>query len=160
MPTSPITPGLIAAIRAQYRLDWDGIHGWGHWQRVREIGLRLAQRTGADPGVVEIFAYLHDACRQNDDSDPEHGMRAAVFAGTLRGVHFELQDHKFDLLCHAMTGHSMGEVDDRAEVGTCWDADRLDLGRVHITPVAHRLCTSAAREKEFFDWAIRRHRAS
>jgi hypothetical protein len=27
----------------------------------------------------------------------------------------------------------------------CWDADRLDLGRVGITPQPHRLCTDAAR---------------
>ena len=27
---------------------------------------------------------------------------------------------------------------------TCWDADRLDLGRVGITPRAEKLCTSAA----------------
>ncbi len=28
----------------------------------------------------------------------------------------------------------------------CWDADRLDLGRVGITPKPHRLCTEAARD--------------
>jgi uncharacterized protein len=27
----------------------------------------------------------------------------------------------------------------------CWDADRLDVGRVGIAPKPHRLCTEAAR---------------
>jgi len=31
---------------------------------------------------------------------------------------------------------------------TCWDADRLDLGRVGITPKAIYLCTDAAQTAE------------
>ena len=46
---SPITPPLLDAIRRQYRLDWHGIHGVGHWQRVHTIGLKLAALSGADP---------------------------------------------------------------------------------------------------------------
>jgi uncharacterized protein len=36
----------------------------------------------------------------------------------------------------------------------CWDADRLDLGRVGVTPAAHRLCTDAARD--LIEWADER----
>ena len=64
-------PAVIAAVRAQYRLDWDGIHGLAHWERVRENGLRLAGITGARTDVVELFAYFHDACRHNNSRDPE-----------------------------------------------------------------------------------------
>lgn len=42
-----VAPDLLDAIRAQYRLDWNGLHGHGHWLRVRENGLRLATTTGA-----------------------------------------------------------------------------------------------------------------
>jgi len=38
-------------------------------------------------------------------------------------------------------GHTTGE----ATLLACWDADRLDLGRVGITPRAELLCTDAAR---------------
>jgi len=72
-----------AAVRQQYRLDWDGIHGFPHWERVRENGLRLAGLTGARTDVVELFAYFHDACRHNDNHDPEHGARGADLARNM-----------------------------------------------------------------------------
>jgi hypothetical protein len=51
---------LVEAVREQYRLDWDGVHGYPHWVRVRENGLRPGSRSGAgssgddrtDPSVV------------------------------------------------------------------------------------------------------------
>jgi hypothetical protein len=36
---------------------------------------------------------------------------------------------------------------------TCWDADRLDLGRVGTTPKAEYLCTNAARDPDMIEWA-------
>jgi uncharacterized protein len=39
-------------------------------------------------------------------------------------------------------------------VQACWDADRLDLGRVGIAPAPERLCTAAARER--IAWANER----
>ena len=75
---------LIRTIRAQFALDWDEIHGIQHWERVRENGLRLAASTGANPTVVELFAYLHDSRRLDDCEDASHGARAAAYLQTLR----------------------------------------------------------------------------
>ena len=36
---------------------------------------------------------------------------------------------------------------------TCWDSDRLDLGRVGITPHPNRLCTAVAKRPEPIKWA-------
>ncbi len=36
---------------------------------------------------------------------------------------------------------------------TCWDADRLDLGRVGIMPEPSRLCTAAAKRSDLLKWA-------
>ena len=41
-------------------------------------------------------------------------------------------------------------------VQTCWDADRLDLGRVGIRPLAERLCTDVARDPVLIEWAYQR----
>jgi len=49
--------------------------------------------------------------------------------------------------------HTDGHTDGDATLQACWDADRLDLGRVRITPQPHRLCTDAARELiAWADW--------
>ena len=41
-------------------------------------------------------------------------------------------------------------------VQTCWDADRLDLGRVGIKPDARYLCTAEAANPEMIAWAYER----
>ena len=147
---------VIEAVRGQYLLDWDGIHGLAHWERVRENGLRLAGRTGARTDVVELFAYFHDACRRNDSRDPEHGPRGADLARTLVGSVFDLDPGGLALLIEACAGHTRGGTIAEVTVATCWDADRLDLARVGRTPRPDRLCTEAARDPEVIAWACAR----
>src|SRR5262245_34989278 len=96
---------LLRTLKAQFTLDWDGIHGIRHWDRVRENGLRLAALTGARPRVVELFAYLHDSKREDDGYDPQHGDRAAEYARTLA---LDLIAADLDLLAAACRDHSRG----------------------------------------------------
>jgi uncharacterized protein len=44
-------------------------------------------------------------------------------------------------------------TDPDVTVRTCWDADRLDLGRVGVTPDPILLCTDVARRPETIRWA-------
>lgn len=141
-----ITPALIDLLRAEYRLDWNGVHGVAHWARVRVNGLRLALYNGADTRIVEYFAFLHDACRRSEGRDPEHGPRAAALAQRLRGRHISLEDDAFSLLVAALEGHTHGIGHDSLTICTCWDADRLDLPRVSIEVDPARLCTHEARD--------------
>jgi uncharacterized protein len=120
---------------------------------VLENGLRLAEETGADIAVVQLFAVLHDSQRQNEGSDPNHGPRAAEFALTLRGGLIELPDREFRLLQHACAGHTHERTHSNITIQTCWDADRLDLGRVGITPDPFYLCTEAAKRPKLLSWA-------
>lgn len=147
---------LIATIRAQFALDWYGIHGIQHWERVRDNGLRLALTTGANPTVVELFAFLHDSRRLDDWEDQGHGARAAAYLQTLRRRYFDISDEELELLVYACQHHSDGLMEGDVTVLTCWDADRLDLGRVGIRPNPRYLCTPAAREPEMLAWAYRR----
>lgn len=144
---------VIEAVRGQYLLDWDGIHGLAHWERVRENGLCLAKRTGARTDVVELFAYFHDACRHNDSRDPEHGPRGAGLARSLAGSVFKIDAAGLDLLVEACTGHTRGGTVAEITVATCWDADRLDLARVGKTPRPELLCTDAACDPAIIAWA-------
>jgi uncharacterized protein len=148
--------GLFEVIQAQFALPRDGLHGEAHWARVRENGLRLAAITGASVQVVELFALLHDSRRRTDHHDPGHGRRAARFATTLRQAWIALPDHDFDLLLYACEHHTVGWTEAHVTVQTCWDADRLDLGRIGIHPEPARLCTAAARQPAIIQWALRR----
>ena len=144
---------LVHAILEDYALPWHGTHGVSHWARVLENGLRLAQKTGATIEVVELFAVFHDSRRVNEGVDGGHGKRGAELAATLRGDWFNLPDADFDLLYAACVGHTDGETDADITIQTCWDSDRLDLGRVGIYPEPNRLCTEAAKQPDILKWA-------
>ena len=106
----------------------------------------LATRTGADVVVVSLFALFHDSRRVNECNDPGHGRRGAVYAASLRGKAFDLTEVRFDLLYEACAGHTDEAYHENATIGTCWDADRLDLGRVGIVPDPEFMSTSFGRE--------------
>jgi uncharacterized protein len=125
----------------------DGCHSVAHWARVFENGLRLAGETGANVEVVRLFAVPHDSRRVNEYTDHDHGPRAAEFARRLRGRSFELTDEEFRLLHTACAGHTRELTHPDVTVRTCRDADRLDLGRVGITPDPS-LLTEVARRPE------------
>ncbi len=151
-----LTPELIRAIRRDYRLHWRGIHGVNHWARVLENGIRLSASSGARLPVVQLFAVFHDSRRFNDGSDPNHGRRGAAFAKKLRDSFFHLPDQDFDLLTIACADHTLGKTAADVTIQTCWDADRLDLGRVGIRPEPGYLCTQAAKDPALIAWAYQR----
>jgi uncharacterized protein len=153
-----ISKELIETILRQYLLSPKGIHGLSHWARVLENGISLAQQTGARIAVVELFAVFHDARRLNDGWDREHGHRGAELAAQFRGTHLHLSDSDFDLLYQACRDHALGSTAADITVQTCWDSDRLDLGRVRIDLDRKYLCTEAARDSAFMAWADRRSR--
>jgi len=153
-----IPKDLIEVIWKEFVLPWGGIHGASHWARVRDNGFRIAKLTGAKPDIVELFAFLHDSKRLDDGADPGHGRRAAEFANTLRGSLIALSDEDFELLVFACEYHSYGLIEADITVQTCWDADRLDLGRIGVKPEARYLCTSVAREPAMIEWAFLRSR--
>ena len=146
-------PIVLKAVLEDYALPLDGHHGVAHWARVLENGMRLADETGANIEVVQLFAVLHDSRRLKESTDPEHGPRAAEFAAELRCSVFDLEDHEFRLLYRACEGHTHQRFHPDVTIQTCWDSDRLDFGRVGITPHPSRLCTELARRPETIKWA-------
>jgi uncharacterized protein len=144
-------PAILAAILEGYVLPVRGDHGIVHWARVLENGLRIAQANGADREVVSLFALFHDARRINEDQDDDHGLRGGQFARSLRGELVHLDDDRFELLFEACRLHTDGHTTGDRTLLACWDADRLDLGRVGITPDPRRLGTKAGRN--LLGWA-------
>lgn len=152
-------PKIMEAILEGYRLPQRGHHGVTHWARVMENGLRIAQKNGADTEVVTLFALFHDSRRVNERVDSGHGQRGGNFARTLRGSLVHLDDNRFELLYEACRLHTDGLIEANPTIQACWDADRLDLGRVGITPHKRLLCTEEARSMMYWahDRAVTRH---
>ncbi|MCP4006649.1 MAG: hypothetical protein GY725_20920 [bacterium] len=157
MNKSQILSGdLLEFLKAEFRLDWRGIHGVSHWARVRYNGLVLARLLGANARVVELFAFLHDLRRENDSRDPEHGARAADLVREINGRFFALEPAELRLLEIACREHTNGHRRADVSVQVCWDSDRLDLGRVGIRPHPDRLCTAPAKTPEVLKAAYAR----
>jgi uncharacterized protein len=74
----------------------------------------------------------------------------------FHGVFFVLPPDDLELLTYASEFYTSGLQEGDITVLTCWDADRLDLGRVGLKPMARKLCTEAAKKPEIIEWAYRR----
>jgi len=144
---------LLHTILQDYSLPISGCHGVAHWARVLENGRFLCEQNGADIDVVSLFALLHDSRRISETTDPDHGLRAAEYAKRIRGFDFQLDDKAFHLLYRACEGHTHERTHSNLTIQTCWDSDRLDLGRVGVTPDPSRLCTELAKKPETINWA-------
>lgn len=142
---SPDYDALWKHIEEQFLLGIDSIHGPRHWRRVEQFGLQLAADNGADITVVRLFAILHDSRRFDEHTDAEHGWRGAIYAEKLRGQWFKIGDHQFEQLYEAIEFHASGRISQDITIGTCWDADRLDLGRVGINPSSNYMSTENAK---------------
>ncbi len=122
------------------------LHGVSHWERVEQNGLKLAT-PDCDLTVIRLFAYLHDSCRESDRYDEQHGPRAAKMMNSLRHTLLkDLTDHQFKLLQTACRLHTTTHRTGDPTIDACFDADRLDLGRVGITPDPAKMATEKGRE--------------
>ena len=116
-------------------------HGVSHWERVERNGLLLAT-DDVNITVVRLFAYLHDKWRVDNGEDLEHGKRAAENLPALRAALLAwLTDEEFALLCKACELHTVCHRTGNPTIDTCFDADRLDLMRVGITPDPKKMAT-------------------
>jgi len=116
----------------------------------------MARVNGAREDVVELFAFLHDSQRLHDGTDREHGARAADYALKLNREVLLFDRLGLELLTYAVRHHSDELLEADITVQTCWDADRLDLGRVGMTPRVEKLCTEEVRDPVLCDLAYRR----
>ena len=122
------------------------LHGISHWERVDHNGQMLAT-PDCNLTVIRLFAYLHDSCREDDHYDEQHGPRAAKMIVSLRNTLLkDLSDHQFELLQKACRLHTTTHSTGAPTIDACFDADRLDLGRVGITPDPNKMATAKGKE--------------
>jgi uncharacterized protein len=146
LPPCSITDDDLEAVRRYvesiFACGSHSVHGPSHWERVEKNALEIAQETGADEITVRLFAMLHDSCRVDDGADPGHGPRAADMLGTLVDILFTIDPDRLSLLEQAIRHHTDGFTSDDPTIGTCWDADRLDLPRVGKKPASKYMSTA------------------
>lgn len=106
------------------------IHGPDHWARVERNGLFLCRHVEASVKVVRLFALFHDCQRLHDGQDPGHGARGAAHAQELQSEFTDLTGEEMGLLYTACREHTSTIHVDNPTLAVCFDADRLDIGRV------------------------------
>jgi uncharacterized protein len=126
-------------------------HGPRHWAIVDIIGQALADRTeDVDRDVVFLFALFHDAAFIHNRDDPGHGARGWQLA--TRILDGELEPDALEALRVACVEHPHGHTTDSPTIGTCWDADRLDLLRMGREPDPEFMSTDAGKSATRLAW--------
>lgn len=122
------------------------LHGLYHWDRVYANGQQLLTEQ-VNSLVLGLFAYLHDACRENDGADLQHGERATILVDQLKdSLLYDVSDSDILLLKEACRLHSVIQETGDPTIDACFDADRLDLGRVGIIPDPTRMATDKGKQ--------------
>lgn len=125
---------VVMDILSAYRFDMSrSEHGIGHWGRVIENGLLLAERNKANVNVIIAFGLFHDCQRHSEYEDPQHGPRGGKFM-RVYADRLALTADDLEKAVAACEGHTHIIKSDDVDIATCWDADRLDLMRVGIYP--------------------------
>lgn len=118
------------------------VHGIVHWDRVAK-NADLLNTSDVDLLVVKAFAYVHDVERNDDGYDLQHGPRAALLIDEIRDTELAfLNEDEILLLKKACELHTTTQRTEDATVNACFDADRLDLGRVGIAPNPEKMATA------------------
>lgn len=149
---------------AQNGWTLDEMHGLPHWQKVERNAIVLSLevvdntvrfRTDVNLKVVRHFAYLHDKCRLDNGTDLEHGVRSAEMLPSIRNTILkDFTDEEFSLLEQACRYHTTKRRTGVPTIDVCFDADRLDLGRVGIVPNPKKMATpqGAYYASSFWHW--------
>ena len=144
---------LVSEVHSKSTLHASRDHGDHHWRLVACTGAVLLEESGAgDPMVLLLFGLFHDSQRVNEFDDPEHGKRGGILAHRLladRAVPIDV----LKWIDEACTLHTEAAPSNDVVLGTCWDADRLNLWRVGIEPHPRYLSTAAARDPARIAWA-------
>jgi uncharacterized protein len=135
-----LPPAIAASVRKEAGAFFRGArgsHDWDHTERVLRLALRIGRKEGADLGVVELAALLHDVGRGEEDRSNGkvcHGRSGAALAekilrrqgldpATVRAVVHCVRTHRY-----------RGRAKPRTlEARVLFDADKLDsIGAVGV----------------------------
>jgi len=141
----PLLQRIEDYVRCRLSENQDG-HDWDHTLRVRKNALRIAREEGADLGIVEIAALLHDIARPQESASRGGADHAALGAEEARRIlpGLGLSDPQMILrISECIRHHRYRRRGNSAEPETIeekvlFDADKLDsLGAIGIARAIH-----------------------
>ena len=111
-------------------------HDWEHVERVYHLSIMIAEKEGADVGLCQMGALLHDIGRVIGEPHNLTGRgRAKVL---LRGLSYP--EKRIDLVLRIIENHTLGNWEKLGslEERIVWDADKLDgLGAIGLARAFH-----------------------
>lgn len=142
---------LLNIVISQFQLDINDDHGIKHWERVYHNTQLLSNYYNIKSDVFELFSLLHDSKREDEYEDLKHGKRAALFVKELVNSEIiNISKEDKNRLVFACSNHTVtntkAKLFNDLIVQICFDADRLDIGRVGIIPEEKYFCTDFAKE--------------
>tara|TARA_R100000030_G_scaffold82759_2_gene65618 strand:+ start:684 stop:1148 length:465 start_codon:yes stop_codon:yes gene_type:complete len=140
---------LIDRLKRDNQFYFSEIHGIQHYCNVSLAGLQLATHYDLNPKLVRYFAYLHDSCRENEGTDPDHGPRAADYIESIKHL-IDLCTAERWMLQSACAMHTRAQPWDGHKYTLfekcAFDADRSDIGRVCFAVDPDYLFTEKGKE--------------
>ncbi len=119
------------------------IHGIKHLRRVAYWAGRFAKLEDVCIKAAIIGGFLHDCARENDFDGNSHAHKSADLARRIITKYWT--DVDVDKIYSAIYHHADGFTTSDPLIGCIWDADRITLTRLGITPNPELLSTNGAR---------------
>ena len=136
---------IINKIQKDTTVKWRTVHGIDHWERVAEYGCIIARHEKLNERILVLFGYFHDCKRHSDGRDPDHGPRAAEYVATFSAEELGLSEVDHQRLIIACRHHTYECETKDITIKACWDADRLDIGRIGFRTDPKKLFTRTAK---------------
>ncbi|WCF05753.1 HD domain-containing protein [Paenibacillus thiaminolyticus] len=119
-------------VREQVVSDSSG-HDWWHIHRVRRLAVRLAKEEGADAGVCELAALLHDVADAKFNPSKEAGRAKVQEWLVANGADAAAVSHVMDIVANLSYSGGHHSPMKTLEGQIVQDADRLDaMGAIGI----------------------------
>ena len=122
-----------------------GIHGFPHLVQVATTAGLIATELGEDIQSAVVGGFLHDCARTNDAGGRGHAIDSAILGAWLLGRFFPELDANRKRICEAISWHADGKTTNDMLIACIWDADRLDLKRLHRVIDPRFLSTDVAK---------------
>lgn len=130
-------------------------YGISHIGRVIENGLLLSDYLNSNSKIVILFAIFSVAARENEEYDPDYGLRAANLVKDFENK-IKLEESEIEELENALIQLSIRKETSSKTINACLDALELDSMINGIYPNKEKMNTEYAKNAGIITWAMKR----